>query len=227
MPNYVKNVVTIEGSVKRRTELGRLLKSGDNVFDFENIIPTPKSLLNVDATTASAIAQRIAKYKYEHAEDKTAVLDEIVEVPDLCFPVHATVSYLINQLKEDEMYNALDISQVPQYLENIEKYGYPHWYDWRVLNWGTKWNSCDADGDVLDGYEFDTAYSMPELIYRKISKMFPTLKIHVKYADENVYGDNCGSVCFKNGEVIEDEPISDKFQFSCDLLGLDVDDYTE
>ena len=29
------------------------------------------------------------------------------------------------------------------YLSNLEKYGYPTWYEWSIATWGTKWNAYD------------------------------------------------------------------------------------
>ncbi len=49
---------------------------------------------------------------------------------------------------------------------NIEKYGYGHWFDFQVANWGTKWDvSCDSveideDGLGFSG-TFESAWSPP------------------------------------------------------------------
>ena len=32
--------------------------------------------------------------------------------------------------------------------ENLKKYGYDNWYDWRVENWGTKW-------DIMEFYNIN------------------------------------------------------------------------
>lgn len=53
------------------------------------------------------------------------------------------------------------------YEANIEKYGFPNWYDWRVANWGTKWDvSCDCppepgENDKTVTLSFDTAWAPP------------------------------------------------------------------
>ena len=61
--------------------------------------------------------------------------------------------------------------------ELIEKYGYDNWYDWRVENWGTKWE-LDEDVQVSDDgeyikYDFETAWAPPEGIYHAIREKFP------------------------------------------------------
>lgn len=43
--------------------------------------------------------------------------------------------YNATEAKRNEMY------QMGQtYVEDYQKYGYTTWYDWCIVNWGTKWN---------------------------------------------------------------------------------------
>ena len=61
------------------------------------------------------------------------------------------------------------------------------WYNWRVANWDTKWDACDADieeeryGELneLECFtaEFDTAWSPPEAICHALREMFPDISI--------------------------------------------------
>jgi hypothetical protein len=49
---------------------------------------------------------------------------------------------------------------------NMEKYGFRNWWDWKVANWGTKWDiSCDSPADLIEGksvtLSFDTAWAPP------------------------------------------------------------------
>lgn len=61
-----------------------------------------------------------------------------------------------------------------KYIDNIEKYKFSTWYDWRIENWGTKWN-VDDEVSVIDTgnneYEilFDTAWDLPNKIMLKFS----------------------------------------------------------
>ena len=63
----------------------------------------------------------------------------------------------------------------------LDKYGYANWYDWRVSNWGTKWDISQASSDFYDDesaeWNFDTAWSPPEGIYHELSNRFPELSI--------------------------------------------------
>jgi lysyl-tRNA synthetase class I len=79
-----------------------------------------------------------------------------------------------------------------------EEYGKNNcWYEWRIFNWGTKWNAIDVK---IKGYvvTFETAWKSPDSIFRCLSKIFPDEIITVKYADEDI-GFNCDYVIYKNG----------------------------
>ena len=62
----------------------------------------------------------------------------------------------------------------------IDKYGANNWYDWRLNNWGTKWNITEADveaGDEDIYATFDTAWSPPEGIHNYLQEKFPDVQI--------------------------------------------------
>lgn len=51
-----------------------------------------------------------------------------------------------------------------QYKRNKEKYGHTDWYEWRVANWGTKWDACGIDITDMDDRAmiiFETAWAPP------------------------------------------------------------------
>jgi hypothetical protein len=65
--------------------------------------------------------------------------------------------------------------------ELIKKYGYDNWYDWRIDNWGTKWELAEDvqvsdDGEYIK-YDFETAWAPPEGIYHAIKEKFPDLEV--------------------------------------------------
>lgn len=71
------------------------------------------------------------------------------------------------------------------------KYGTDNWYDWKMANWGTKWEIGNDDittifEDTHLSYNFDTAWSPPEGIYVELVKQFPTLIIDWHYSEEGM-----------------------------------------
>ena len=72
----------------------------------------------------------------------------------------------------------------------FETYNFPdgknddRWYDWRVQNWGTKWDcydlSIDEDEQELN-LEFNTAWSPPEEICRALKDKFEDADIQWFY----------------------------------------------
>lgn len=87
-----------------------------------------------------------------------------------------------------------------------EQYGSANWYDWSIVNWGTKWNSYgyhdytekDFDGATLT---FDTAWSNPQPVISALAEKYPGLHFSHKWADED-FGYNVGHKEFENGEEI-------------------------
>ena len=101
------------------------------------------------------------------------------------------------------------------------------WYYWDIENWGTKWDSCGTEL-VIDTprsleYEFDTAWSMPEGVFKKLAEVFPTLELSGEYADEDI-GYNCGWWFAGNGRITRCEPAVDPFDYACEIWGLDPEE---
>lgn len=82
---------------------------------------------------------------------------------------------------------------------NIRKYGGRDWYDWRIANWGTKWNAVGTyvDWDARQ-IMFQTAWSAPAAIIDKMSRAFPDVEFEWMYAEEDC-GCNTGIFTHKNG----------------------------
>ena len=84
-----------------------------------------------------------------------------------------------------------------------------NWYDWSCDNWGTKWNSCNADvnnrfddGDnhVIE-ITYDTAWAMPTPVWDKLAKKFPKLEFRHKYDEEMQHF--YGVAIYRNGKLDE------------------------
>lgn len=72
-----------------------------------------------------------------------------------------------------------------------EKLNTEGWYDWRVSNWGTKWNpivhnfNTNDDGLTIE-LSMDTAWAPPKEFFITFSEMFPSAEITLIYLEEGM-----------------------------------------
>lgn len=70
-----------------------------------------------------------------------------------------------------------------------KRYGFESWYDWRVENWGTKWDVRDIQiytpesGDLMQ-LQFDTAWLPPIPIYELLKEQ--GYVVNAQYIDEGM-----------------------------------------
>jgi hypothetical protein len=69
--------------------------------------------------------------------------------------------------------------------EEGDDFRMPSWWDWRVQNWGTKWNSYDCEVIEMDDeqveYTFNTAWGPPEGVIEKLREQYPDVSITAFY----------------------------------------------
>lgn len=80
-----------------------------------------------------------------------------------------------------------------------------NWYEWRIENWGTKWNSKNSDDlfDLIDEtgeLYFETAWNAPLPIIRKLSEILGC-EIEIIFGDE-CYGYGTGRAVYENGKEL-------------------------
>ena len=100
------------------------------------------------------------------------------------------------------------IVSMPEELENTKKGSNGdeyNWYDWRVSNWGTKWDvecfETIMEEDYME-FQFDSAWGPPVTWLEIVAKLFPKLKFTLKY-DETGMG--FMGVAKGRGEIINEE----------------------
>ena len=84
-------------------------------------------------------------------------------------------------------------------------------HSWCYENWGTKWNFCEPrlvqeyidEEDSFLYYEFETAWSPPEPVIKKMGEMFPALTFQLRYFEAGV-GFN-GILIIEDGEVVQED----------------------
>jgi hypothetical protein len=111
----------------------------------------------------------------------------------------------------------------------------PNWYDWRVSNWGTKWEvssegleyTPDPDNGTaaIDGW-FDSAWSPPMGALYHYAAENPDVAIELKYHEPGM----CyfGEAEWADGECVLDDCV-DYSEYTAatvrDMIGADLDDY--
>lgn len=88
----------------------------------------------------------------------------------------------IGEIKPVTKENLLDLGKF--YFNSLMKYGCFDWFNWRVENWGTKWNACHSKWVNDYTLIFDTAWAPPIPIIREIKKKFSYMQMTHYYVDE-------------------------------------------
>lgn len=188
MPNHIHNRVTILGDSEQIEACKKSLEfhydeDGEwGAIDFNKIIPMPKKLRTVKCFSACAHAAMHAM---------TGKGFWMTDTPH-CLPINFNA----------EMYRAYF-----KMLNNIRRYGYPTWHEWSVDKWGTKWGAYDCTAKYQSGVsnqiQFDTAWSPPRPIIKKLSEMWSDLTFQVMWSCE--FADHAGEFSYRNGEWLTDE----------------------
>ena len=90
------------------------------------------------------------------------------------------------------------VGELPQYVEDPWRrlvfkstdQADDRWYDWRVYNWGTKWDCYDVevtdDDPECAEIQFNTAWSPPEAICNALREQYPDVSISWFYDEPGV-----------------------------------------
>lgn len=216
MPNHVTTRITIDSNHENVFEY---IKSEDQLFDFNTIIPMPASL-NIDSGTETTAA-----FLYE----LTNGFKDDYSAP---FRHRKFFGSVFNPFSDwnDELNNSkrvFDNTSDPEgfkklgkvAMDNYNKYGVATWYEWCSKNWGTKWNAYDIvikDNTI----SFDTAWNSPKPILQALVERFK-LTCDIRAFDE---GYNFWFIQkYKDGELIEDRQsmLEDKDALAFELKGYE------
>lgn len=187
MPNNVKNKLVLSGCNAQVEELRKKVTTSQSSFDFNGIIESPKCLedftphMGVIARVENAIGKPLSD------NDLLARLEQSNRIRD-CF----------------EPIKDCDLNDVIRGIKNYEECGYIYWKDFNTSNWGTKWNCYQTSEWENNTVSFETAWSSPVELIKKLSSKYPKVTIDLTYADEDS-GSNTGILKIKDGEELEAE----------------------
>jgi hypothetical protein len=190
MPNHTANNFTVTGPV---ADVKRFLKQAagsDKELSFDSLLPLPTVL---KGSTAPVRIQTQAEIDATWAEWNKRKDEGKLEKWEL----------------EQGRPMGLGVTQ-ETYDTLMKEYGVSNWYDWSILNWGTKWDCYDvrewniavADEEMSATIYYETAWSPATQLWLTVSKQYPTLTFFHEFADEG--GGFLGDETIHNGTVVEE-----------------------
>jgi hypothetical protein len=220
MPNWCNNEVCITGAAKDIAALKALI--GDTL-DFNLIVPMPEGL-----KTGSGMVGRTAGGTAVVMNNRTKVFHMagsckaknvgIFDRVDLVATSNAAIAInkgyrpckvcMVNPNMRGQGFDKPLAVGAALYKE----FGADNVLDWARKNWGTKWNASDSAhcdfGLTFMNVDFDTAWSPPEPIYKKLVELFPELDIKWHWGEPGC----CQSGDLDTGEV---------YEYKCDCDDMD------
>lgn len=196
MPNWTENNVTAKTEVLSKY----LNEKGE--FDFNKVIPMPKSL-KIDCGSSGSNGLVYLYYLASHSQSKEydqVKANFINEAYRSMNPFNSDINGTKNYKKIVHEFcnnpyskaNKESIELAEKYIENYKEYGACTWYQWSNKNWGCKWNAdhicADEIGNGLMTISFNTPWCLPEPIFEKICHDNPNEPILFEYSDEDYYG---------------------------------------
>ncbi len=186
MPNWCINELTIFGD--DLTELKEAVDGEGTCLDFEKIAAVPEELMNLSFRGSVAVAIGMV-----------AEINSADDIPD---------GWEVERLIYESPGDNIPIDRVKLDKEEIFRIYQDHehfdWYSWRCANWGTKWNVTASRSELPNGkeltYTFDSAWSPPEPIVRKLSEMYPDHIFELRYWEGGC--DFSGEYVCVAGEVV-------------------------
>ena len=222
MLNHVTNSITFKGEEDRILAMLEAVKNdqyGRGSIDFNKLVPRPASL---DIEAGSNTDQGLKAYKgfIEVYKLKGKVTKrELLTIPE-------EKEEIFLKMRKDIPMKQWELGRAA--YRNLLQYGVPTWYEWNIQNWGTKWNAYGyeegADYSQSKELRFDTAWSAPHPILKKLSKKYPDIEITHEWADENI-GINCGRRKYLAGELQAQyipHPGREAKEFAARVKGVDL-----
>jgi hypothetical protein len=184
MPNHILNKITVlEGDVEK---FKNFIKSDNQLFDFNNIIPMPELLNKMVSGVVIINNERVdpAIEEWIECSEGTILDPETTRV-----------------LSVDQ--DIVHIYRIPtkEELKELQEIGYNSWYTWACDYWGTKWNAYGIKDWNENSITFETAWSnVSELMLTLSKKLGSSYKLHYSFCTECA-GSGAGEIVM-NGKYV-------------------------
>jgi hypothetical protein len=193
MPNWCINRLEITGPEEALQRLKEAAKGDDPkvVFSLQSLHPCPESLHHV----SSGSEEMGYEIKYT---DKWKRIIQYSWVPEEVKTQEQLIEFFTEHYPKE-----MRLAEV--YKDNVDKYGHPTWYGWKVHNWGTKWDlhvevhEVEVDEPEMWVLSFDSAWSPPEAAIHKIAADYPELQFEISYHEPGC--DFAGFTTWEKGVV--------------------------
>lgn len=183
MSDFIKLRVSVQGSSTLLEEIHQKY-FGSSRFDYNLLIPMP---IELDIDVGSNLETGYdALYGDWRIVAKQWMLKEPAAALNYFWPLESRedVCSCIDWLDCSEFYFA----PARAFKANLEKYGHGAAHSWMEENWGC---DCNADKDRLETVFVDgelhfrlNVGSYPKLVFKKLSKLYPTLIFVIRYVNE-------------------------------------------
>jgi hypothetical protein len=193
MPNHTANKVTITGPKDTVLAFTTMAKNTSQDFSLNSFLPIPSELKNTTSPVHIMSQSEIDDMWTEWRKKKESKCD--------------TGPMGLHSYEKDAPFG-LGITQ-ETYYTLVKKYGVSNWYDWCLINWGTKWDcynvgewGVDSETSAATIY-YETAWSQITIFWQTISQKYPDCEFRHEFADEG--GGFLGNETIMNGNIIDSE----------------------
>jgi hypothetical protein len=135
-----------------------------------------------DLNALQDFKKRVLVQSDENDEILTFTMERLMPTPKELLEMTAPVMW---RGDENDTDGKLEFEKTVSELK--EKYGYTDWYDWRVDNWGTKWDAAESyildDEDKFLNIEYNTAWGPNIEWVRFAAKVYPSLKFKLLFEE--------------------------------------------
>lgn len=190
MPNWCCNHVEFaseEDCARTRKLMDRSDVTGE-AFDFNAVLPMPAPL----EVPAPADEYAIWWYLTDHGAAGGPVLGTVERyIPKAAIELPSEMSDRARERAESwkpfkgagarcDIEDYFELGR--RYVENIDRFGDPTWYDWRCSHWGTKWEPADVTWGKTD-VGFDTAWGPVPKVMKAMTEALG-IRVYYEFAEE-------------------------------------------
>lgn len=232
MPNWCENRLEISGPEKIIEKIVKSCKMQDGKFDLNGIVPMPAEL---NITKGSAVTWGLdVLYGDWKKLLEPGWRNYVLEVTGGHLPetreemiqlIESENEKAVSGSSQKNLSNFINLREARQANDNQKKFGFSDWLDWRIENWGTKWNvKDDVDIDLSETHislAFNTAWTPPIPVIAALCKQYPEVSATLYYIETGNWF--AGTVSGSGGKIIDD-PEYDVRAFGEEFFCMEFED---